>query len=228
MIVEVKDQFNAIYEKYRNLTNREINPDFILLSATVMEKSDFDAVDFYSEPIEPKIINGFDYQKFNEDTVKNAQGFIERIRSRLEKCQTIYEKIFCIMRSRYFRDGTIEQTLFDDNKEFFRQTIESHINRMTPIEIVLPSFPFKFPNPAKVLRQSPDMAEILCLSRLYEICVAIQLVYEPGARFIIIADGQVYHSMFGVTLNEAIYYRETTREMISKLKYGDKLELIDI
>jgi pyoverdine/dityrosine biosynthesis protein Dit1 len=51
------------------------------------------------------------------------------------------------------------------------------------------------------------MAEVLCLCRLHEICHAMSRVYEPGARFTIIADGLVYRDMFAVTEHEARSYQ---------------------
>lgn len=217
-----------IFQAYRGLTPAEINPDFIQLSPTIMTPSDFNALDSYYEPVEPKVLDEIDYGAQKDYTIQYAHAFLERAKTQLSKCPTLYDKLFFIMRSGYFRKGTIEQTQFDANKELFRPLIEAHLQMGTPIEFVLPAFPFKFPNPIKVSRRSPDMAEILCLSRLYEICVTIQAIYEPGARFIIISDGQVYQPMFATTLYEALHYRQVIKSMIRRLGYDHKLELVDM
>lgn len=115
--------------------------------------------------------------------------------------------MFDIIRSKRFRAGTVTQTRFDENKALFRPIVEEHIAEGSPLEFVLPSFPFKHNNPVKVSRRSPDMAEVLCLCRLHEICHAMSRVYEPGARLTIIADGLVYRDMFAITEHEARSYR---------------------
>ena len=53
------------------------------------------------------------------------------------------------------------------------------------ISFVLPAFPGKSPNPAKVLGHLPDMAEKQALKFLNSLCKKIQKIYEPGAEVII-------------------------------------------
>ena len=99
------------------------------------------------------------------------------------------------MRSKRFRAGTVKQTRFEDNRELFRPLVERHVEAGTPLELVMPSFPFKHRNPVKVGRRSPDMAEVLCLCRLREASLALRRVHEPGARFVVVSDGLVYRTL---------------------------------
>jgi hypothetical protein len=50
--------------------------------------------------------------------------------------------VFDIIRSKRFRAGTVTQTSFDENKELFGPIVEEHIAQGSPLEFVLPSFPF--------------------------------------------------------------------------------------
>lgn len=206
----------------------EIDPSFIHMNPAVMERSDFEVPDCFYETVEPRVVDEFDYRAQAAAAVESAEEFIATIRNKLDKHDTVYEQIFQIMRSKRYRAGTVTATSFDDNKELFRPILQRHIDDGSPIEFVLPSYPFKHKNPAKVSRRSPDMAEVLCLSQLYEICQAVRLVYAPGAKFVIISDGLVYRGMFGVTEHETVNYRERVKEMIKQLGFDDAIEVIDM
>ena len=84
-----------------------------------------------------------------------------------------------------------------------------------PVPVTLPSYPFKIPNPVKVRRRSPDMAELLNLQRLIELSHAISLVHEPGATMHVISDGMIYGPLFGVSDHEARCYRADAEQMIT-------------
>ncbi|MDQ6778667.1 MAG: isocyanide synthase family protein [Actinomycetota bacterium] len=222
------DEIDAFRQRYRAPSVEEIDPSFIHMNPAVMKRSDFEPLEDYNEPVEPRVIEGFDYEEQAQLTVDTAEDFVSTIRNRLDRLPTVYDKVFDVMRSKRFRAGTASQTRFDENKELFRPIVEAQIADGAPLEFVLPSFPFKHNNPVKVSRRSPDMAEVLCLCRLREICQALGRIYEPGARFVIISDGLVYHDMFGVTRHEALSYRERTREMIGQLGFQDTIEVTDM
>jgi len=218
----------AFMARYRPLTVEEIDPSFIHMNPAVMERSHFEAQEEYVEPVEPRIIDAFDHRAQARATIEAADAFVSEIAGRLERQETLYDKIFEVMRSKRFRAGTMKQTQFEDNREIFRPLVEERIAEDTPLEFVLPSFPFKHNNPVKVGRRTPDMAEVLCLCQIYSACHALGSVYEPGARFTIIGDGMVYREMFGITEHEASVYRERTQSMIDELGFGDKIELADM
>ncbi|MDQ6806749.1 MAG: isocyanide synthase family protein [Actinomycetota bacterium] len=222
------DEIATFRQRYQAPSIEEIDPSFIHMNPAVMTRSDFEPLEDYNEPIEPRVIDAFDYELQAQEAVDTAEEFVSTIRKRLDRQPSIYDKVFDVMRSKRFRAGTASQTRFDENKELFRPLVEAQIAAGAPLEFVLPSFPFKHNNPVKVARRSPDMAEVLCLCRLKEICHALGQVYEPGARFVIISDGLVYHHMFGVTKHEALSYRERSREMISQLGFQDTIEITDM
>ena len=76
----------------------------------------------------------------------------------------------------------------------FLDQIRSKISASEPILMCLPAFPFKSPNTSsKVLGQLPDKAEEFALAHMNGMCAAIEQVYKPGARLMIISDGLVYN-----------------------------------
>lgn len=223
-----EQEIAAFQERYRVPRVEEIDPSFIHMHPAVMERSDFEALEEYNEAVEPRVIEAFDYERQADVTVEIAEEFIFNIRNRLDRQETVYDRVFDIMRSKRFRAGTVKQTRFDENKELFRPILEDHLEEGSPLEFVLPSFPFKHNNPVKVSRRSPDMAEVLCICRLYEICHALAQVYEPGAKFVIVSDGMVYREMFGLTEHEALRYRDRTRQMVGELGFEDTIEVTDM
>jgi pyoverdine/dityrosine biosynthesis protein Dit1 len=218
----------AFMQRYRAPIVEQIDPSFIHMHPAVMERSDFEAREEYSEPVEPRVIEAFDYRRQAELTAELADEFVDTIANRLDRQETVHDRVFEIMRSKRFRAGTVKQTSFEDNRELFRPIVERHIEAGTPLELVMPSFPFKHRNPVKVGRRSPDMAEVLCLCRLREAGLALGRVHEPGARFVIVSDGLVYRTMFGVTRHEALSYRERVKEMIAQLGFEDTIEVTDM
>lgn len=77
----------------------------------------------------------------------------------------------------------------------------SAIAASKPVTFVLPAFPGKSPNLAKVLSPLPDMAERLALQFLDKLCEHIREVYSPGAQIILCSDGRVFSDIIG--MNEA-------------------------
>ncbi len=75
------------------------------------------------------------------------------------------------------------------------------------IRFVLPAFPGKSPNPAKVLGHLPDMGEKKSLVFLNDLCERIQKIYEPGAELIICSDGRVFSDVVGISENNVTAYQ---------------------
>ncbi|MCF6765565.1 isocyanide synthase family protein [Thiotrichales bacterium 19S3-7] len=79
--------------------------------------------------------------------------------------------------------------------------ITSAVNQNEPIELVLPAFPGKSPNPYKVLGYLPDYAEVISLKFLDDLCQSIKEFYAPGMNITICSDGRVFSDIIG--MNEA-------------------------
>lgn len=103
--------------------------------------------------------------------------------------------------------------------------MEPHINKITkaitlgkPIHFVLPAFPGKSPNPAKVFGTLPDMAERLALQFLNQLCVTINNIYSPGARITLTSDGRVFSDIIGMRENDVTQYLNEIDVLITELK----------
>ncbi len=66
------------------------------------------------------------------------------------------------------------------------------------LELVLPAFPAKSPNPEKILGALPDYGEVLALSRLETLCRKIRALHAPGARLVICSDGRAFSDLVRV------------------------------
>ncbi|WP_108807724.1 L-tyrosine/L-tryptophan isonitrile synthase family protein [Aquimarina spinulae] len=91
------------------------------------------------------------------------------------------------------------------------------IKQKKKIRFVLPAFPGKSPNPAKVLGYLPDMAEKQALTFLNDLCQQIQSIYEPGAELIICSDGRVFSDIVGISEKHVTSYQIEIDRLIEEL-----------
>jgi pyoverdine/dityrosine biosynthesis protein Dit1 len=82
---------------------------------------------------------------------------------------------------------------------------------------VLPAFPAKSPNPAKVLGTLPDMAERLSLEFLSGLCKQIKKMYAPGARVILCSDGRVFNDVVGIRDIDVTDYQRALSLLIKEM-----------
>jgi pyoverdine/dityrosine biosynthesis protein Dit1 len=94
------------------------------------------------------------------------------------------------------------------------QSVKNSIEQNRRIEFILPAFPVKSPNPAKVLGVQPDTAEELALQFLNSLCEKISDIYPPGARIAICSDGRVFSDLIGVDDDAVTAYRNGIERMI--------------
>lgn len=85
-----------------------------------------------------------------------------------------------------------------------------------PVVFVLPGFPCKSPNPAKVLGALPDLAEDLALAFLAGLCRDIQAVYPPGAHLVVCSDGRVFSDLINVPDCDVTAYQDEIRLMAGR------------
>jgi pyoverdine/dityrosine biosynthesis protein Dit1 len=96
----------------------------------------------------------------------------------------------------------------------------SAIEESRPITFVLPAFPAKSPNPAKVLGTLPDRAEQLSLEFLNNLCQQIEKIYPPGARIILSSDGRVFNDVVGVRDIAVTAYQRHLSVIITKMGFN--------
>lgn len=95
--------------------------------------------------------------------------------------------------------------------------VQAAIERQEPVGFVLPAFPGKSPNPAKVLGTRPDMAERQSLAFLNSLCRQIRQVYAPGARIVLCSDGRVFNDVVGIEDRDITTYQQDLDALISDL-----------
>lgn len=93
----------------------------------------------------------------------------------------------------------------------------SAVLKREPITFVLPAFPGKSPNPAKVLSPLPDLAEKRALIFLNDLCEGIGQIYTPGARIILCSDGRVFSDVVGMPEEDVTAYQREIDEIIQEL-----------
>ncbi len=95
--------------------------------------------------------------------------------------------------------------------------VEKAIQNDEPVTLVLPAFPGKSPNPAKVLGPLPDTAEKQALIFLNDLCEKIKLVYSPGAKIILCSDGRVFSDVVGMKEENVTIYNNEIKNIIERL-----------
>ena len=99
------------------------------------------------------------------------------------------------------------------------QRIRGFIDRGEKIQLVLPAFPAKSPNPEKTCGSLPDLGEVLGLQRLERMCAQIESAYSPGAEVVVCSDGRVFSDLVRVTDADVSQYREGIKEIIATHKF---------
>lgn len=102
--------------------------------------------------------------------------------------------------------------------------VEYFIASAQPIHFILPAFPAKSPNRAKVLGELPDLGEETALITLEHICREIADAYPPGAKVTICSDGRIFADLVGVSDEKITNYGNALAKMIDELE----LQNVDI
>lgn len=121
---------------------------------------------------------------------------------------------------RLARDGACASRSCESCVAVHRERVARFVSRDEPVEFVLPAFPAKSPNRAKVLGALPDLAERLSLAFLKQLCDRIQAVHPPGARMIICSDGRVFTDVVQFEDSDVTLYQAGLQEMMGELGGG--------
>ncbi|EPL9570694.1 L-tyrosine/L-tryptophan isonitrile synthase family protein [Providencia rettgeri] len=95
--------------------------------------------------------------------------------------------------------------------------IRAFVDQGAKIVFILPAFPFKSPNPKKVIGKKPDMGERLSLVFLNDLCRKIQCIYSPGAEIIICSDGHVFCDLICVDDDSVNNYQIEMANLLREL-----------
>jgi L-tyrosine isonitrile synthase len=97
--------------------------------------------------------------------------------------------------------------------------VRHHVRARQPVRFILPAFPGKSPNLAKVFGPVPDLAEELALDFLNSLAGQIQQIYPPGARITICSDGRVFSDLVLIPDEHISLYQAELRTIISTSGY---------
>lgn len=98
------------------------------------------------------------------------------------------------------------------------KSISFFTSQNKPLHFILPAFPAKSPNKAKVLGTLPDLGEEIALKTLEDLCNEIKSIYSPGAQITICSDGRIFSELVSVTDENVSEYVKGIRDIIEKLK----------
>ncbi len=115
------------------------------------------------------------------------------------------------------RTGTCAQLPCPACRDAHLARVERYVAAGEPVRFVLPAFPGKSPNTAKVLGVLPDMAERLALEFLGGLTARIREVYAPGAEILICSDGRVFGDAVGIADAHITAYQDELRRLIAAL-----------
>lgn len=115
------------------------------------------------------------------------------------------------------------------------RTVAQRIESAQPIDMVIPALPYKFSCPLKNRGQLPDLAEVNFILCLFEIVLAIEIIYKearpdlrsPLARFAIVSDGGRFNKLTNEPEAVISSYKHFLRSWIGKLKLEEYIYLLD-
>lgn len=99
----------------------------------------------------------------------------------------------------------------------FYNKCKNRIQKRLPIEFTISLFPCKIPNVLKTDGPLPDLAELLSLGRLIEICLAIREIYQPGANIIVLMDGFRFKDICYFEKSVISNYQDRLKKLLSLL-----------
>ncbi|MEQ1506669.1 MAG: L-tyrosine/L-tryptophan isonitrile synthase family protein [Myxococcota bacterium] len=101
-------------------------------------------------------------------------------------------------------------------RETWTERVAALVAAGQPLELVLPGFPAKSPNPQKVLGPLPDLAERLALANLEALCAELDGLHPPGVRMVLASDGHVFVGAVGIDDDACDRYRDAIRAELAR------------
>ncbi len=105
--------------------------------------------------------------------------------------------------------------------------VQAFIDSGERIQLALPAFPAKAPNPRKVLGNLPDAAESVALETLDGLLGDIAEAHPPGAELWICSDGHVFADVVGVSDADVKSYRQSLEQMLAE-RDSDRIRIFGL
>lgn len=121
---------------------------------------------------------------------------------------------------RHLRHRPADDAFATSGRDAFMAAIAPFMAAGRPIELLLPGFAHKNPNPQKTLGPLPDLAELMSIRHLEAFGAAVSAIYRPaghgtGCRITVFADGRVWGDLLGVDRATQLVYAGGVRAMTS-------------
>lgn len=139
------------------------------------------------------------------------------------------KKILSVFLNGRVRRGNL--VLIDAYWSNFIERIEKRTAKAEPINIVLPTLPFKDQNPltTRLPLDTVDLGEYLFMAQIRDIIRSVGEIYPPGLRFTILTDGLVYADIFANGEKAKIKaYRQNCETVADALELKDLVSFIDM
>lgn len=140
----------------------------------------------------------------------------------------VTDKVLSILMKGHFRRGSAQQ------REPFMDTLRSQIDSRTQeneaLQIILPSMPFKSPNPLNTNHSldKVDLGEYLMMAQMRDLIESVRDVYAPGIKVTLLTDGCLYADLFADgDKKKAMQYEENLRRVRDELGLREKVEIVD-
>lgn len=137
--------------------------------------------------------------------------------------EIISNKIVNVLLNRRYRRGTIES----NSPNLLLSKCKYFVENNKPLEMNISLFPCKIPNKFKTFGPLPDLADVLSLLRLYEICMAVKNVYKNGIKFCIFMDGYRFKDICRFSDENIKIYQKYLKKIMKWIKLDEDIELLD-
>ncbi|KAL6707577.1 dityrosine synthesis enzyme [Coniothyrium glycines] len=189
-LLNIRSNFPPIYQQEPISTQvQEIEHDNGLFLGMITSRPKSIKTDGFSVWAERFILLETDFQPVAHISVSSTPWAAKN----RETCATIAD-IF----ERRLKNVSKDDQWHICGKEIFLNRVYGYIDRNLPIQLALPAFPCKSPNPNKVGGIMPDLAEHIAMDALHDFVKEVNSIYEPGATMWVINDGHVFSDCIGV------------------------------
>lgn len=152
----------------------------------------------------------------------------ERIVSPNNSKDPLQEQVWSILSHPRF--ARLPQEMSDGSRSMLYESVCGRVNSRQPLEIVLPSIPFKDQNPITTGQSidAIDLGEHAMIAQLRDIIVSVQQIYPAGITIRLVADGLIYRQYF-TNSDEAgvIRYREGVEGVIERYGINNFISVTD-
>lgn len=169
-----------------------------------------------------KFIHNF-FIKLKAKIEANALHQSQLAQQKSDNKEHVTSIILEVLLARKYRSGKREEA---DPQAIYKK-IKYFVDKNEPVKLYISMFPCKIPNPLKTSGPMPDLAEIISIARLIEICAVIKTVYKPGATFTILPDGRRFLKIARFPLETVTTYQNQLMRIAKDLGGEDTIFCLD-